>query len=84
VIEYYKKECGSLEVHGLRTVVKREEYRLRVFKNKVLRRIFGLRKEEITGEWRQLHNEALHNLHSSPNSYYYVITGLMGWDMLHE
>ena len=45
----------------------REEHRLRVFENKVLRKIFGAKKTEITGEWRKLHNAALHALYSSPN-----------------
>jgi hypothetical protein len=45
----------------------REEYRLRVFENRVLRRIFGLKREDLTGEWRKLHNEELHKLYSSPN-----------------
>jgi hypothetical protein len=45
----------------------REEHRLRVFENRVLRRIFGLRRDEVTGGWRKLHNEELHNLYSSPN-----------------
>jgi hypothetical protein len=38
-----------------------------VFENRVLRRIFGLKRDEVTGEWRKLHNEELHNLFSSPN-----------------
>jgi hypothetical protein len=38
-----------------------------VFENKVLRRIFGPKREEVTGDWRKLHNEELHNLYSSPN-----------------
>jgi hypothetical protein len=42
----------------------REEHRLRVFENRVLRRIFGPRRDEVTGEWRKLHNEKLHNLYS--------------------
>jgi hypothetical protein len=40
----------------------REEHRLRVFENRVLRRIFGPKRGEITGSWRKLHNEELHNL----------------------
>jgi hypothetical protein len=38
-----------------------------VFKNRVLRRIFGLKRDEVTGEWRKLHNEELHDLYSSPS-----------------
>jgi hypothetical protein len=45
----------------------REEHRLRVFENRVLRRIFGLRRDEVTEDWRKLRNEKLHNLYSSPN-----------------
>jgi hypothetical protein len=45
----------------------REEHRLRVFENRVLRRIFGPKSDEVTGEWRKLHNGELHNLYSSPN-----------------
>jgi len=45
----------------------REERRLRVFENRVLRRIFGSKRDEVTREWRKLHNEELNNLYSSPN-----------------
>jgi hypothetical protein len=45
----------------------REEHRLRVFENRMLRRIFGLKRDEVTKIWRKLHNEELHNLYSSPN-----------------
>jgi hypothetical protein len=43
----------------------REEHRLRVLENRVLRRIFGPKKDEVTGGWRKLHNEELNNLYSS-------------------
>jgi hypothetical protein len=45
----------------------REEQRLRVLENRVLRRIFGPKRDETTGEWRRLHNEELNDLYSSPN-----------------
>jgi hypothetical protein len=45
----------------------RKERRLRVFDNRVLRRIFGPKRCEVTGEWRKLHNEELNNLYTSPN-----------------
>jgi hypothetical protein len=45
----------------------REKHRLRVFENRVLRRISGPKKNEVTGDWRKLHNAKLHNLFSSPN-----------------
>jgi hypothetical protein len=43
------------------------EQRLRVFENRVLRRIFGPKRDDTTGEWRRLHNEELNDLYSSPN-----------------
>jgi hypothetical protein len=45
----------------------REEYKLRVFENRVLRRIFGQKRDGVTGGWRKLYNEELHNLYSSPS-----------------
>jgi hypothetical protein len=45
----------------------KKEYRLRVFENRVLRRIFGPKGDEVIGGWRKLHNEELHNLYCSPS-----------------
>jgi hypothetical protein len=47
--------------------VPRKEHKLTVFENKVLRRIMGPKRPGVTGGWRKLHNEELHNLYSSPN-----------------
>jgi hypothetical protein len=49
----------------------REEHRLRVFENRVLRRIFGPKREEVAGGWRRLHNQVLHNFDASSN--------IIGW-----
>jgi hypothetical protein len=46
----------------------REEHRLRVFENRVLRRIFGLKRDEATGECRKLHNGELHDLYTLPST----------------
>jgi len=46
----------------------REEGRLRVFENRVLKRIFGPKRDEVTGEWRKLHNEELNDVYSSLNN----------------
>jgi hypothetical protein len=53
----------------------REESRLRVFENKVLRRIFGRRRDEVTGEWRRLHNEERYAVYSSPTGVCYGAVG---------
>jgi hypothetical protein len=52
---------------GLLTLRENAGYRLRVFENKVLRRIFGPKRDEVTGEWIKLHNEELRDLYSSPS-----------------
>jgi hypothetical protein len=56
----------------------REERRLRVFEKRVLRRIFGP-KREVDGSWRKLYNDELHNLHSSPKTLRVIITKRMRW-----
>jgi len=57
----------------------REERRLRVFENRVLRRIFGPKSDEVTGEWRKLHNEDLNYLYSSPNIVWVIKLRKMKW-----
>jgi hypothetical protein len=57
----------------------REEHRLRVFENKVLRRIFGSKRDEVTGGWRKLHNEELHGLYSSHSIIRVIKSRRMRW-----
>jgi hypothetical protein len=57
----------------------KEEHRLRVFENRVLRRIFGPKRDEVTGGWRKLHNEELHILYSSPSIIRMIKSRRMRW-----
>jgi hypothetical protein len=65
----YKTTIVFVILYGCETcsLTLNEEYRLRVFENRVLRRIFGPKRDEVTGGWRKLHNEELCNLYSSPS-----------------
>jgi hypothetical protein len=78
---FYRLLSGNLKVKIQKTIILpvvlygcetwsvtlREEHRLRMFGNRVLRRIFGPKRDEVMGEWRKLHNRELHNLHCSPD-----------------
>jgi len=57
----------------------REESRLRVFENRVLRRIFGLKRDEVTGKWRNLRNEKLNYHYSSSNIFKVIKSRRMRW-----
>jgi hypothetical protein len=57
----------------------REEHKLRVFENRVLRRIFGPQRDGVTGGRRKLHNEELHNLYSSPSIIRIIKSRRMRW-----
>ena len=65
----YRTRLLPVVLYGCETwsLTLREEHRLRVFENRVLRRTFGPKKDGVKGEWRKLHNEELNNLYSSPN-----------------
>jgi len=67
--------CGC----GTWSLTLREERSLRVFENKVLRRIFGAKRDEVTGEWRKLQNEELNNLYCSPNIFRVIKSRRMKW-----
>ena len=60
-------------------LILREECRLRVFENWVQRRIFGPKRDEVTGEWRKLHNEDLNDLYSSPNIFWIIKSRRIRW-----
>jgi hypothetical protein len=68
-IRIYKTVILPVLLYGCETwsLTLREEHRLGVFENRVLRRLIGPKRGEVTGEWRKLHTEELHDLYSSPS-----------------
>jgi hypothetical protein len=68
-VKIFKTIILPVVLYGCETwsLTLREEHRLRVFENRVLRRICGTKRDEVTENWRKLHNKELHNLYSSPD-----------------
>jgi hypothetical protein len=80
-IRIYKTIILPVVLYGCETwsLTLREGHRLGVFENRVLRRIFGLKRDEVAGEWRKLHNEELHDLYSSPSIIRIIKVRRMRW-----
>jgi hypothetical protein len=80
-IRVYRSIILPVVLYGCETwsLTLREEQRLRVFKNRVLRRICGPKRDEATEEWTRLHNEELNDLYSSPNIIQVIKSRRMSW-----
>jgi hypothetical protein len=80
-IRIYKAIILPMVLYGCETwsLTLREEHRLRVFENRVLRRIFGPKRDEVTDEWKKLHNEELRYLYSSSSIIGIISSRRMGW-----
>jgi hypothetical protein len=80
-VRIYKTIVLSLVLYGCETwsLTLMDEHKQRVFENRVLKRIFGPKGERVTGGWRKLHNEELHNLYSSPSIIRIIKSRRMRW-----
>jgi hypothetical protein len=80
-IRIYKTIILPVVLYGCETwsLTLREEHRLRVFENRMLRRIFGPKRDEVTGEWRKLHNKVHHDLYSSLSIIRIIKSRRMRW-----
>jgi hypothetical protein len=80
-VKIYKTIILPFVLYGCETwsLTLQEEHKLRVFENRVLRRIFGPNGDEVTGQWRKFHSEELHILYSSPNIIRQIKSRRMRW-----
>jgi hypothetical protein len=80
-IKIYRSIIFPIGLKGYETwsLTLREEHRLGVFENRVLRRVFGPKRDEVTGEWVRLNNEKLNDLYSSPNIIPVIKSRKMRW-----
>ena len=80
-IKIYRNKLRSVVLYGYETwsLTLREESRLRLFENKVLRGIFGPKRDEVTREWRKLHIQERNDLYSSPNTNRTITSRRMRW-----
>jgi hypothetical protein len=80
-VKIYKTTILTVVLYGCETcsLTLREEHRPKVFENRVLRRIFGPKRDEATGEWRNLHNGQLHNFYLSPDIIRQIKSRRMRW-----
>jgi hypothetical protein len=75
----HRKKVVTNNLHKPQSLTLREEHGLRVFEDRLLRRIFGPKRDEVMGEWRKLHNEELRDLYSSPSIIRIIKSGRMRW-----
>jgi hypothetical protein len=80
-IRIYKTIILPVVLYGCETwsLTLRDEHRLKVSKNRMLRRIFGPKRDEVMGEWKKLHNKELHDLYSSPSIIRIIKLRRMRW-----